>query len=155
MKTCKHEGCNRAVFSHLYCGAHQNERTDDKWIASQKKQRDKMRSFKINKPQAVNPSGEYAMFMLIWSERPHVSYVSGLPLDRWEGTKLFVNLFSHLLPKGKYTEARLDKDNIRLLSPQEHLDWHSLTREKLLGKNPNWQKVFDDYDKMKEQYGTV
>ena len=94
------------------------------------------------------------MFLEIWSERPHVSFVSGNLLDSYFGSKLFVNLFSHLLPKGKYPEARLDKNNIVLLTPQEHVDWHSYTKEKLISTNKNWQKVFDDYDKIKEYYGT-
>lgn len=100
------------------------------------------------------PTGEYDMFLEIWSERPHVSFVSGKLLDNYFGSKLFVNLFSHLLPKGKYPEARLDKNNIVLLTPQEHVDWHSYTKEKLISTNNNWQKVFDDYDKIKEYYGT-
>lgn len=106
------------------------------------------------KPIVVKPTGENAIFKEIWDERPRVSYVSGTSLDRYEGSALFVNLFSHLLPKGKYPEARLDKNNIILLTPQEHLDWHSYTREKLLSLNSKWQEVFDLYDKKKEHYGT-
>ncbi len=106
------------------------------------------------KQKANSPTGEKAMFDMIWEASPHLSYVSGTPLDRWEHSPLYVNMFSHILPKGKYPLARLDERNIVLLTPQEHIDWHSYTKEKLLSKDPRWIKVFELYDKLKEEYDT-
>jgi len=155
-KQCKHPGCYFPVFSNGYCQRHQNDRTDEKWLrAKQKKEYDKnkwMKGQKQLKDSGKKPTGEKEMFDEIWNERPRVSHVSGESLQRWEDTKLFVNLFSHILPKGNYSRYRLNKENIILLTPQQHLNWHSYTRDKLLTMDAGWRKVFDLYDKLKEEY---
>ena len=151
-KQCKHPGCCFPVFSNGYCQRHQYARTDERYLRKQaeKKEKEKQR----RKPQfkAPEPTGEKEMFDEIWNERPRVSYVSGESLQRWEDTKLFVNLFSHILPKGNYSRYRLNKENIILLTPQQHMCWHSYTRDKLLTMDAGWRKVFDLYDRLKEEY---
>ena len=59
---------------------------------------------------------ELDMFRWIWSERPHVSFVSGRPVQD------DVRCFAHVLPKGlnKYPHFRLNPDNVVLLTPEEH-----------------------------------
>lgn len=63
-----------------------------------------------------NRAEMHAFFNLIWSKRSHKSEVSGTFLGK-EPLTLF---FHHILPKSKYPEARLDEENIILLTPGEH-----------------------------------
>ena len=55
-------------------------------------------------------------FVEIWNERPHKSEVSGTYL----GNEPLSTFFHHILPKNKYPEARLDEENIILLTLNEH-----------------------------------
>jgi hypothetical protein len=55
-------------------------------------------------------------FMSIWNNRKHLSEVSGDYL----GAEAMSTYFHHILPKEKYPEARLDPENIILLSLEEH-----------------------------------
>lgn len=57
-----------------------------------------------------------SIFMDIWHERKHNSEVSG----RWLGKEPLTIFFHHILPKSKYPEAGLDKENIILLTFEEH-----------------------------------
>lgn len=58
----------------------------------------------------------WALFTEIWLERPHYSEVSWA----WLGKEMLSIYFHHILPKGKYKEAKFDKDNIILLTWDEH-----------------------------------
>ena len=97
------------------------------------------------KGQKYIPTGERALFLEIWNERPHKSEVTGKPILRFD-----VKCFSHLLSKGAYPEYRLFKPNIVLKTVQEHIDWHNLGREDLLKKTDKWQKIFDVQDQLKK-----
>ena len=55
-------------------------------------------------------------FVEIWNKRPHKSEVSGTYL----GNEPLSTFFHHILPKNKYPEARLDEENIILLTLNEH-----------------------------------
>jgi hypothetical protein len=55
-------------------------------------------------------------FIGIWKKKPHVSEISGKSLGN-EPLSIF---FHHILPKEKYPEARLDEENIVLLTLEEH-----------------------------------
>jgi len=57
-------------------------------------------------------------FFIIWHKRPHHSEISMDYLGR-EPLSIF---FHHILPKEKYPEARLDEENIILLTLDEHSD---------------------------------
>ena len=57
-------------------------------------------------------------FIEIWNERPHKSEVSGDSL----GSEPLSTFFHHILSKEKYPEARLDEENIILLTLWEHAD---------------------------------
>jgi hypothetical protein len=71
----------------------------------------------VKKEPAVQKISEMRDFFLqIWKKRPHLSEVSGLPLV---GEPLHI-YFHHILPKEKYPEARLDEENIILLTLDEH-----------------------------------
>ncbi len=57
-----------------------------------------------------------SVFMDIWLERPHKSEVSG----RWLGQEAQSTFFHHILPKSKYPKTIFEKDNIILLTFDEH-----------------------------------
>lgn len=99
------------------------------------------------------------VFLEIWAERPHVSFLSGSKLDEYENTENFVKLFSHVLPKGRYPELRLQKDNIVLLRPYEHwlFDQGSLKQrvahqEAYEGGLCDWKKLYGLREELKEKY---
>lgn len=91
------------------------------------------------KQKAKRPTGELALFEEIWKERAHKSEVSGEPLVP-KGHMLWINQFSHVLPKGLYKVFRLDKRNVLLKTSHEHHMWGTQT-DKLKGL-PEWQWVF-------------
>ncbi len=57
-----------------------------------------------------------SVFMDIWFERPHKSEISG----RWLGKEALSTFFHHILPKSKFPEGIFDKENIILLTFDEH-----------------------------------
>lgn len=72
-------------------------------------------------PKIRDPVEKYTMwgiFLSIWEERPHRSEISGTPIT---GEPLTI-YFHHILPKGnkKYARAKEDKENIILLTWEEH-----------------------------------
>jgi len=64
-------------------------------------------------------TGELQLFLEIWSEREHISELSGKPLLNIGHSKWHWQ-FLHVLPKGRFKSLRLDKRNILLALPEEH-----------------------------------
>ena len=60
-------------------------------------------------------------FISIWKEKPHKSEIS----DTYLGQEALSIFFHHILPKEKFPQAKLDKDNIILLSLDEHTNVES------------------------------
>ena len=65
----------------------------------------------------------WEIFESIWAVRPHRSEVSDTPL--WNPIKSYY--FHHILPKSIYEDAKYDKDNIILLTFEEHQKVENLT----------------------------
>jgi hypothetical protein len=93
------------------------------------------------------------LFLEIYDSRIDnwVSDISGQPLPRpprpnTEPAKAefmwsrFFSCFSHILPKGRYSEYKLDHRNIFLVTPEEHDTWGN--RWKTLKDDPAWEKKF-------------
>ena len=59
-------------------------------------------------------------FLEIWKERPHYSEIS----RQFLGNEPKTLYFHHLLLKSKYPEAKYDKENIVLLTAEEHSNVH-------------------------------
>jgi len=145
-------GCGRPVFSHGFAVTCQYKRTDEKYLkakAHKKKLKEKRPRIKRTplKPSR-KPTGELAMFLEIYEEYKDkwVSQLSGKPLIR-PGEFLFVNQFAHILPKGKYPEQRLNKDNIFLLTASEHMLFDFGTIEKRVKyakeNNCDWNELYN------------
>lgn len=91
-------------------------------------------------------TGELAFFMQIWDERPHYCEIS----KEFLGDDFSVSFFSHVLTKGAYPEARLDPENILLVSNEIHhlIEFTDRKDERLL--RYNYQALID---KLKQKYG--
>lgn len=81
-----------------------------------------------------------SIFMDIWMERPHKSEVSG----RWLGQEALSTFFHHILPKSKYPEGIFDKQNIILLTFDEH--------QKVEQDPSFYEEVNKRRSKLKEKY---
>ena len=112
-KICKIEGCDNTVFTHGYCLYH-------KGYYYKEKEKNKIYSSQKSKNKPIKKTGELNIFIEIWNEREHISFLSGKYLNYQAGQKFWINCFAHVLPKGKYPLFRLNKDNIILLTPAEH-----------------------------------
>jgi len=118
MKTCQHPECTYNVLSHNFCGYHQNDRTDQKWLDTIEKRKQKhkgyvqrgtkrqMDRYTQNKTTIVKskkkPTGEYALFLAIWGVRKHVSFISNELLAYTPHNAFWVNCFAHVLSKKQY-----------------------------------------------------
>jgi hypothetical protein len=93
---------------------------------------------------------QISMFNHIWSSRLHRSVVSNKDLDLVPDF-LWVNCFSHVLPKGAYTKYKLNPDNILLITPEEHflLDQGTIEQREEYEKANNCS--FKPYYEKKEQ----
>lgn len=56
------------------------------------------------------------LFSEIWLERPHYSILSG----KWLGNEPMTTFFDHLLEKSVYPQFKYEKENIILVTPDEH-----------------------------------
>lgn len=171
MKQCQAPHCNNSIFSHGYCVYHQNQRTDDKYISAQEKKREKQKwtqGFKIIKKsiktKPKEDTGQTEAFEEIWQYREHKSWLTGANLRQYEDKMddnqcwikhpLWFNLFHHVLNKKNYRKFIVLKDNIILLTPQEHLSIHSESKElleKKYGKD-NMNRYYDLIETLKERY---
>jgi hypothetical protein len=111
MKQCDVEGCNNRVWSKGMCKNHIPKKPISKITNSVKTQQNKI-------DKKVNTIATHNFFLEIWKERKHCSEVSGTYL----GNEAMSTYFHHVLPKSKYPEACLDKENIILLTLDEHTD---------------------------------
>jgi len=82
-----------------------------------------------------------SVFMDIWHERKHNSEVSG----RWLGKEALTIFFHHILPKSKCPQAALDKENIILLTFEEH--------QKVEQDSTFYEEVNKRREQLKEKYG--
>jgi hypothetical protein len=110
------------------------------------------------KKESKEGTGELDFFHKIWAERPHVCEISGrkinerpdLDMGRW------VSCFSHILPKGSFGRYRLNPENIVLMLPELHHQWHSKGRIELIsGKyGEKWAEVFEKKIELTLRYHT-
>ena len=117
-KICNKEDCDNNVWGKGYCKYHQHLRTNKK---ARKPIIPKTRIKPISKKrkEALKGRSEMDVFLEIWEEREHKSELTGEPLlpkghAKWHWQML------HILPKSRFPELRLDKDNILLGLPEEH-----------------------------------
>lgn len=94
------------------------------------------------KPRKV--TGERALNLEIWAERPHVCFVTGEPL----GNEPLPEYFMHVLGKGAYPAFRLKKFNIVLGKPEIHAQYDAGT----IINDKRFKPLLELKQKLKEQY---
>ena len=95
-------------------------------------------------------SSQMDLFREIWDERPHFSEVSG----EFLGNEMQPIFMSHLLPKGSYRKYKFRKDNIVLMTAEEHMAWHSWGPAKLMFLK-GWNLICDRYFELKLEANNV
>ena len=106
MKTCKIENCNNNIWSNGLCKNH----IPRKRIYSKVPSKEEMSKIFDDVLEMR------AFFLSIWNKRKHESEISGTYLGR-EPLTVF---FHHILEKEKHEEAKLNEENIILLTLDEH-----------------------------------
>lgn|SRR5512133_373655 len=152
-KQCQFDGCEFNVWGKGFCKRHQYLRPD--------KKPDKLKVRQYSKKQRFANWGfdnESDMFEWIWENREHRCYLTGSPLDQYEGTDFFHNLFAHVLPKAQnaFPLFRLNPDNVVFLRPDLHLlaDQGSQDQRDKAAKEQgfSWQKLQDKADELMADY---
>lgn len=112
-----------------------------------------------DRKQSKEPSGQLAVFEEIWQERERICFVSGQKLTEspQKDMSRWVSCFSHILPKGSFPKFMLRKDNIVLLTPKMHNDWHTKGKSELLeGQHGDkWKELFEMKAKLSLEYHTM
>ena len=92
------------------------------------------------------------MYEEIWSQRPHVSFISGLPLMGPE-CAAWVSQFAHVIPKGKYPQIKFNPEYIVLLTVDEHYAYDNLAKDQQIRFHPkaDWGKLYELREKLKDQ----
>lgn len=97
---------------------------------------------------------ELALFKLIWEEREHISFLSGKKLQYFD-----VKQMAHVVAKSRGEQYRLRKDNIVLLTYEEHMLYDAGTekqREDYAKKwNCDWKKLYKLKEKIMREKRTV
>lgn len=100
------------------------------------------------------PTGEKIFFHKIWAERPHFCEVCNKDLGK-DPSPIY---FSHIIPKSRKPDLRLDPDNIEILCTEHHHIWDFGTRDQIRALN-NSQKKKDyleknDYNRWWKLFGS-
>lgn len=95
------------------------------------------------------PTGELELMKQIWNDmEEHRSFISGEKIYEFN-----VRNMAHVIAKAKnkYPKFKLNPDNIRLLTFDEHDKWDNGLRSELR-KLPEWDKMFKLEEELKEEY---
>ena len=94
--------------------------------------------------------GEKSMYMEIWKEREHESFLSGIPLMGPE-QPAWVSQFAHILPKAKYPTIQYDKRFVVMLTMDEHYAFDNLSEDQRRRFHPtaDWDKLYELRENLK------
>lgn len=107
---------------------------------------------KWRKPKFRKPTGEKAVFELIFQNRPHRCQVCDRPITRKKDT---VDIFSHVSSKGSNGVLRLDEEFILLMGDGYHKNcrchpiWEARTNA--MRKIEMWKPIFELLDAAKKK----
>jgi len=101
-------------------------------------------------PKEIRLNDQGKVFLEIWKEREHISFVSGEPLNyNFHPSMFFV--FSHVLSKGSCPALKLVKEFIVLMTMEEHRIWENYRYQ--VEDDPKWSKVFELFRIAKKKCG--
>lgn len=100
---------------------------------------------------------EWDMFHSIWTTRPKKSFLSGKPINLLPEDLLWVNIFAHVLPKGKYPQLKYEPENIIMVLPEEHyaMDYYDQLRKERLYPECDWGKLEAYTEELKKRKGLL
>jgi len=101
---------------------------------------------KKKKAKKKSDTRQQDMFKKIWSEREHVSELSGA----WLGDEMNAWFFAHILGKQSYPHLKLNEDNIMLVTQSEHWELDQNTHK--AKENPLYKPYFDKAEELKINY---
>jgi hypothetical protein len=130
------KGCTNDRFSHGYCGRHQDERTDEKYLRS------KPAHNKFKK----KATGEKDVFQEIAAERPHVCQSCGESLQELSPAN-----FSHVIRKSRKETLRLNKKNVYLECLDCHYIWDNGTWEQRM-EMKSWDDKLEIIKELDPEY---
>jgi hypothetical protein len=138
---CQAEICHCTDFNRKFC---KHYRSDDKPKSTGLKSRTPLKKTPMSRKRKA--TGEMELFKELWESRKHRCYVTGRELE-------FSHMICfHILGKGAFPSYRLNPSNIIFVNAEYHMDWHSMSREALMKKDPRWVRVFKLYDSLKHSY---
>jgi hypothetical protein len=84
------------------------------------------------------------MYAEIWGQRPHESFISGLPLIGPE-SPAWVSQFAHVIPKSKYPQIKFNPKYVVLLTMDEHYAYDNLSKDQQIKFHPkaDWDKLYE------------
>lgn len=85
------------------------------------------------------------MFIEIWEEREHKSELSG----KYLGDEMNAWFFAHILSKGSYPHLKFRKDNIILVTQEEH--WQLDQNTHLAKQDTLYKAYFDKAEQLKQE----
>ncbi len=88
------------------------------------------------------------MFQEIWKERPHKSFINGDEIKEFD-----VSCFAHVLSKAqnRFPKFKLYKKCVVLITREQHRMW-DFTPHSELEKLPEWKKMFELEEELKQEY---
>lgn len=110
-----------------------------------KKKQTKISRISKRKAALPNQYNQKDLFFEIWSEREHVSELSG----KYLGEEPNAFFFAHILSKGAYPELKFCKENIMLVTQDEH--WQLDQNTHLAKEDELYNLFFDKAEKLKER----
>jgi len=100
----------------------------------------------------TSSNSQLEMFKEIWNERPHVSQISGKLLVGQDHPN-WVGQFEHVLPKGAFPKWKFNKNNIWLMTFEEHFDLTNNTHKCM--KDSIFDEYFRTKQRFREQYNRI
>ena len=106
-------------------------------------------------------NSQLEMFFSLWDKYPRdkegrmFCEFTGMRIDTFEDSNMWINCFSHILPKGLYPSFKLNPDNLRIVHPNFHFATEFYTSD-MKEKCPDWDfdKWFALVEEMKKLYQT-
>lgn len=156
---CKIPNCDNPVWNNKYGYCKLHLYLSEEYRNRRLEQRSQRKRYKVPpvSKKRLNELKTYSqkdMFKEIWDDmpRPRVCPVSGRVLDDFEGKDNFHWLFAHILPKGKYPKAKMDKENIAVVHPEVHTLFDQGTQEQRDKYDWNWDYLYKRREELKNKY---
>jgi len=160
-KRCKAEGCFNVVFNNRYGYCRRHLYLSEEYRKKVIEQRSQQKVYRIPKvskkrQEELKSYSQIDLFNEMWDEmqKPRICPVSNKELDRFEGTDNWHWCFAHILPKGKYPELKLKKENIIVVYPKVHTLYDQGTqRQRNLYPLWNWDVLYLKREELLNKYG--